>query len=120
MQELVDAISAATGLEPETSRKALGVVLDFLQKSMPPAASAAVIDAIPGGRMAAAGAAEDEAEGSGAARAGLPGLADRLKAEGGGAGHMPVLVRSVVDDLRRRAGEGPAGEAAAALSDLGR
>lgn len=119
MQDLVDAISVATGLEPETSRKALGIVLDALQKSMPPATSAAVIDAIPGGRMAAAGAAEDEAEGGGSARAGLPGLADRLKAEGVGAGHMPALVRSILDDLRRTAGEGPAGEAAAVLSGLG-
>ena len=119
MQELVDTISAATGLEPETSRKAVGIVLDFLQKSMPPAASAAVIDPIPGARMAAAGAAEDEAEG-GAARAGLAGLADRLEAEGVGAGTLPTLVRSIVDDLRRRGGDGPAGEAGAALSGLGR
>ena len=120
MKELVDAVSAATGLEPETSRKAVGIVLDFLQKSMPPTASAAVIDPIPGARMAAAGAAEDEAEGGGTARAGLAGLADRLKAEGVGTGVLPVLVRSIVDHLRRTGGEGPVAEAEAALSGLGR
>jgi hypothetical protein len=118
MKELVDNISAAAGLEPETARKAVGIVLDFIQKSVPPARSAAVIDKVPGGREAAAGAAEDEAEGGGTAMPGLMGLADRLMAEGVGMGHMQPLGRAMFDYLRRHAGDAAIGDLAADIPGL--
>ena len=118
MQDLVDHISAAAGLEPETARKAVGIVLDFVQKNVPPETSAAVIDPIPGARMAAASAAEDEAEGGGTATPGLMGLADRLMAEGIGMGSMQSLGRAMFDGLRREVGDGPVDAVAAAIPDL--
>ena len=118
MQDLVDHISAAAGLEPETARKAVGIVLDFVQKNVPPETSAAVIDPIPGARMAAASAAEDEAEGGGTATPGLMGLADRLMAEGIGMGSMQSLGRAMFEGLRRRVGDGPVDAVAAAIPDL--
>lgn len=118
MQELVDHISTATGLEPETARKAVGIVLDFIQKSVPPETSAALVDGLPGGRMAAAGAAEDEAEGGGTATPGLMGLADRLMAEGIGMGSMQSLGRAMFDGLRRQVGDGPVNAVAAAIPEL--
>ena len=117
MQDLVDHISAATGLEPDTARKAVGIVLDFVQKNVPPETSAAVIDRVPGARMAAAAAAEDEAEGS-AATPGLMGLADRLMAEGIGMGSMQSLGRAMFDGLRQRVGDGPVDAVAAAIPEL--
>ncbi len=119
MQDLIDSISATAGLEPETARKAVGIVLDFIQKNTPPAESAAVIDKVPGGREAAAAAAEDEAEGGGTATPGLMGLADRLMAEGIGMGDMPTLGRTMFDYLRQRAGAAAVDDLAAAIPGLG-
>ena len=118
MQDLIDHVSTETGLEPATSRKAIGIVLDFVQKNVPPAVSAAVIDPLPGGRAAASAAAEDEAEGGGTATPGLMGLADRLMAEGVGMGAMQSLGRAMFDGLRRQVGEGPVSAVAAAIPEL--
>ena len=118
MQDLVDHVSTETGLEPATSRKAIGIVLDFVQKSVPPAVSAAVIDPLPGARAAASAAAEDEAEGGGSATPGLMGLADRLMAEGVGMGAMQSLGRAMFDGLRRHVGDGPVDEVVRAIPEL--
>ena len=119
MQDLIDTICTTMGLEPETARKAVGIVFDFIQKNAPPVESAAVIDKVPGGREAAAAAAEDEAEGGGTAIPGLMGLADRLMAEGLGMSHMPALGRILFDYLRRQAGPGAVDGVAAAIPGLG-
>ncbi len=118
MQDLVDHISAATGLEPETARKAIGIVLDFVQKNVPPETSAAVIDPLPGARAAAAAAAEDEAEGGGSATPGLMGLADRLMAEGIGMGSLQSFGRALFEGLRRSVGDGPVNGVAEAIPEL--
>lgn len=118
MQDLVDHVSAATGLEPETARKAIGIVLDFVQKNVPSDTSAAVIDGVPGARMAAAAAAEDEAEGGGTAIPGLMGLADRLMAEGIGMGSLQSFGRALFEGLRRAVGDGPVEAVATAIPEL--
>ncbi len=118
MQDLVDHVSAATGLEPETARKAIGIVLDFVQKNVPSDTSAAVIDGVPGARMAAAAAAEDEAEGGGTAIPGLMGLADRLMAEGIGMGSLQSFGRALFEGLRRAVGGGPVEAVATAIPEL--
>ena len=119
LQALVDHVSTETGLEPATSRKAIGIVLDFVQKNVPPETSTAVIDPLPGARAAASAAAEDEAEGGGSATPGLMGLADRLMAEGVGMGTMPSLGRAMFDGLRRRVGDGPVDAVVQAIPELG-
>ena len=118
LQVLVDHVSTETGLEPATSRKAIGIVLDFVQKNVPPGTSAAVIDPLPGARAAAAAAAEDEAEGGGSATPGLMGLADRLMAEGVGMGTMQSLGRAMFEGLRRHVGDGPVNDVAEAIPEL--
>ena len=118
LQALVDHIGAETGLDPATARKAIGIVLDFVQKNVPPAVSAAVIDRLPGARAAASAAAEDEAEGGGTATPGLMGLADRLMAEGVGMGAMQSLGRAMFEGLRRQLGDGPVNDVAAAIPEL--
>ena len=119
MEDLVRDISAAAGLEPDTARKAIGIVLDFIQKSVSPEQSAAVIDKVPGGREAAAAAAEDEAEGGGTAAPGLMGLANRLMSEGVGMGDMQALGHVMFGYLRRHAGDDTVGELAGAIPGLG-
>lgn len=118
LQALVDHVSTETGLEPATCRKAIGIVLDFVQKAVPPATGAAVIDALPGARAAAAAAAEDDAEGGGSTTPGLMGLADRLMAEGVGMGTMQSLGRALFSGLRRQVGDGPVDAVVEAMPEL--
>ena len=118
MQDLIDHVSTETGLEPATSRKAIGIVLDFVQKNVSPDVSARVIDGISGGRAAASAAAEDEAEGGGTATPGLMGLADRLMAEGVGMGAMQSLGRAMFEGLRRHVGDGPVDDVVRAIPEL--
>lgn len=118
MQDLVDTISAATGLEAVTARKAVGIVLDFVQKSVPPAQSSAIIDRVPGARAAAAGAAEDEAEGGGSTAPGLAGLADRLMAEGVDLGTLRTLGHALLAYLKTHAGEDAVRDLVAAVPGL--
>ncbi|RYC32951.1 DUF2267 domain-containing protein [Lichenibacterium minor] len=118
MQDLIDHVSTEAGLEPATARKAIGIVLDFVQKNVPPDTSAAVIDRVPGARAAASAAAEDEAEGGGSATPGLMGLADRLMAEGVGMGAMQSLGRAMFEGLRRHVGDGPVDDVAKAIPEL--
>ncbi len=61
MDELINRVSAAAGIEPETARKAIAMILAFLQKEGPPDEVGTVLDAVPGAREAAAGAAADQA-----------------------------------------------------------
>jgi hypothetical protein len=114
MEELVQRVSAATGLEPETAHKAIGMVLNFMQKQITPEQSAAVLDKVPGAREAATGAAA-ESEGGGF---GLMGLANDLTSAGLGMGQMQILGREMFAFLRQHAGEDAVGELAASIPGL--
>ncbi len=121
MEELIERVSAATGLEPETSRTAVGMVLRFLQREAPSAASVAVFDKVPGAREAAAGAAGEEDPGglSGVAGSGLMGLAGELGTAGLGMGEMQTLGREMFAYLRAHAGDDAVGELAGSIPGLG-
>ena len=119
MQDLVDHISAATGLEPETARKAIGIVLDFVQKNVPAddqrrrdrrrrRAPAWRRPRLPRTRRKAAAPRSP----------GLMGLADRLMAEGIGMGSMQSFGRALFEGLRRTVGDGPVEAVAAAIPEL--
>ena len=124
MEELVQRVSTATGLEPETAHKAIGIVLNFMQKQITPEQSAAVLDKVPGAREAATGAAAEE-EGGGVISglmstpaAGLMGLANQLTSAGLGMSQMQILGREMFAFLRQHAGEDAVGELAAAIPGL--
>lgn len=124
MEELVQRVSAATGLEPEAGRKAVGMVLNFLQKQTTPEQSAAVFDKVPGAREAATGAASED-EGSGvvtglasAPGGGLMGLANQLASAGLGMSQMQSLGREMFAYLRQHAGEDAVGELGASIPGL--
>lgn len=114
MEELVQRVSAATGLEPDTAHKAIGMVLNFVQKQVSPEQSAAVFDKVRGAREAAAGAAADDPEGSGS----LMGLANQLMTTGLGMGDMQTLGHEMFAYLRERAGEDAVGDLGASIPGL--
>lgn len=114
MKELVERVSAATGLEPETAHKAVGMVLNFVQKQVPPETMAPVFDKVPGAREAAAGAAGDDPEGGSS----LMALANQLTATGMGMADMQTLGREMFAYLREKVGEDAVGQIGAAIPGL--
>ena len=118
MDDLARSISAAAGLDPETARKGAGIVLDFIQKNVPPADASAIIDKIAGGREAAAAAAEDEAEGGGTASPDLFGLANRLMAEGVPSSDLERFGRAMFAALRAQAGDEAVAKIGKAMPEL--
>ena len=111
MDELIEHVSAAAGLEPEVARKAVGLILAFLQKEGPPAEVGRLVDALPGAREAAAGSATDEQSGSGflggfGGGGGLMGLAGQLSGIGLGMGEMQTVGQELFKAARARVDEG--------------
>lgn len=121
MDDLISRVSAATGLEPETARTAIGMVLRFLQKEGSPGAIGAIFDKVPGAREMAAGVAGAEDAGglSGVAGGGLMGLAGELGTAGLDMGEMQTLGREMFAHLRDHAGEDVVGELAGSIPGLG-
>jgi hypothetical protein len=52
MEELIQRISSATGLDPETARQAVGMILGFLKKHAPEGPMGDLLQSIPGGEEA--------------------------------------------------------------------
>lgn len=110
MDELIEHVSTAAGLEPEVSRKALGLILAFLLKEGPAAPVGTLMDALPGARDAASASATEEQAGSGflgglGGGGGLMGLAGQLSGIGLGMGDMQTVGRELFKVARERVGE---------------
>lgn len=80
MEELIQRITAATGIDESTARQAIGLILGFLKKHAPEGAIGDLINSIPGG---------DEAVEENAAGGGLMGALGGML--GGGAGGMMAV-----------------------------
>ena len=123
MDELVQRVIAAAGLEPETARKAVGLILNFLLKDGPSRQVNAVIETIPGAREAMSGAAAEEdgtsvLSGFGGQTGGLMGLAGELGGLGLSMGEMQTVGRELLGFAREKVGEDTVGEIAAAIPGL--
>lgn len=55
MEELVNQIAAKVGIEQEMAQKAVGIILNFLNKSAPQDKMSQLLDAIPGARDVVSG-----------------------------------------------------------------
>ncbi len=110
MDELIEHVSKTAGLEPEVARKAIGLILAFLQKEAPPEEVGKLMDALPGAREAAAASATDEQPGSGflgelmGRGGGLMGLAGQLSGIGLGMGDMQTVGQELFSLARERVG----------------
>lgn len=125
MEPLIERVSAAAAIEPETARKAIAVILNFLQKEGPPAEVGKVMDAIPGARDAAAAAASEDTAGGGflgglmGGSGGLMGLANRLSGLGLDMTAMQATGRELFTYAREVAGEDTVGAIAGSIPGLG-
>jgi hypothetical protein len=124
MDELLDRVTRATGLEASVATKAIGIILAFLKKEGPPDAVQRLLSAMPG-----SGTALSQAEESGAAQ----GLAGTVSGMGGGVmalgtqlmeagvsmGQMQPLGRELFAYGREKAGEDVMGSIVGSISGLG-
>ncbi len=123
MDELVERVSIAAGIEPESAQKAVGLILHFLLQEGPEPQVNDVIDKIPGARAALSGAAVEEdgssvLSGLTGAGGGLMGLAGQLSGLGLSMGEMQTIGREVLGYAREKAGEDAVGEIAGAIPGM--
>jgi len=84
MEELIQRITAATGLDPQVAEQAVGIILGFIKKHAPEGPMGEFLNAIPGGEQAIS----DNSAGGGGLMGAVGGLLGGL---GGGAGGLMHL-----------------------------
>lgn len=124
MDELIERVSTAAGIEPEVARKALGIILSFLQKEGPAEDVGKVVDAFPGARDATATAAAEESGSGllgglfGGGGGGLMAVAGQLGGIGLGMGEMQTVGHELFAAARERVGEDTVGRIVGAIPAL--
>ena len=125
MEELISRITAASGLDESLARKAIGIILAFLQKEGPAAEISQLMAALPG--------AQELADAEGGAKGGLMGAIGGMMGSGGGvmalggqlmgAGLSMGQIQSVSKEMfavgREQAGEDTMGAIVGAIPGLG-
>src|SRR3954463_10654668 len=120
MEELLARVTQATGLDPATAAKAIGIILAFLTKEGPPAEVNQLLAALPG---SAEGGAQSGDGGPGASAGGFMGamgggvmaLGSQLMGAGVSMGQMQPLGRELFAYGREKAGDGVVGPSGGAI-----
>jgi hypothetical protein len=122
MEELLVRITDATGLDPETATKAIGIILAFLRKEGPPAEVDRLLASMPGSEQVIAQAGDG---GPGGLMGGLMGmgggvmaLGSQLMGAGVSMGQMQPLGRELFAFGREKAGEDVMGAIVGAVPGL--
>ncbi|KFC64074.1 hypothetical protein FG93_05584 [Bosea sp. LC85] len=127
MDELISRIMTASGLDEGLARKAIGIILAFLQKEGPAAEIEQLMSALPG--------AQELANAANGGKGGLMGMVGGLMGGGGGGGVMALggqlmgaglsmgQIQSVSKEMfavgREKAGEDAMGAIVGAIPGLG-
>ena len=96
MDELINHITAATGVDAQVARRATGIIFNFLSREGPPDAVGALLDDLPGSRELAAE--------TGGSSGGLMGLFSALTGAGLGIGDIQGVARALLGYARAKAG----------------
>ncbi len=119
MQEIVDRVAAAAGIEPELAAQAIGIILAFLRKEGPTEDVEQLLAALPG----SAELAQEHGAASGGLASmfggGLMALAGQLSGIGLGMGEMQGVGRELFEVAREQAGEDVVGQIAGSIPGLG-
>ena len=126
MDELVDRVAGATGLDAATARKAVALILGFLAKEGPPEDVNALSDSIPGARAEIEKVEEEEGGGGLGSRlmgmmgstGGLMGLAGKLTGLGLGMDQMQTAGREIFAYCKDKVGEERLGRIAGSIPGL--
>jgi hypothetical protein len=120
MEELVQRVSAAAGVDAETATKAIGLVLAFLKKEGPQLQIGQLIAALPGADELIASTASTSGGGIMGiiGGGGLMALAGQLTAAGLDMGQMQAVGKELFAYAREKAGDDVVGEIAASVPGL--
>lgn len=128
MEELIQRVAQAAGIDASVAQTAIGHILAFLRKEGPEGPVSEVFSKIPGAAEAAAAADAGGGGGGGLMGAlgglmggggGLMGLAGKLTGAGLGMGEMQSVGKEVFAYAREKAGEDTVGQIAGAIPGLG-
>ncbi len=125
MDELVDRVAGATGLDAATARQAVAHILAFLAKEGPEEDVQALSDSIPGALAEIDKVAAEESGGLGSrlmgmmgATGGLMGLAGKLTGLGLGMDQMQAAGREIFGYCKEKVGEERLGRIAGSIPGL--
>lgn len=124
MDELIQRVTAAAGVDEATARSAVGIILGFLKKESNLPETAQLISAVPGADEAIA--AQEGAKGGGLlggiagmmGGGGLMGLASQLSSAGLGMTEMQTVGQTIFAYAREKAGEDVVGAVAGSIPGL--
>jgi hypothetical protein len=127
MEELIQRVTKAAGIDAGVAQQAIGHILAFLQKEGPTSAVNDMFAKFPGAAEAAASAAGEGGGGlmgalgglmGGGGGGGLMGLAGKLNGLGLGMGEMQSVGKELFAFAREKAGEDAVGQIAGAIPGL--
>jgi hypothetical protein len=122
MEELIQRVCAATGLDATAATQATAAILRFLQKEGPDEQVADVIAKLPGAQALIDAGASNSGEASAGLiglGGGLMGLAGKLTDAGLSMDQMHALGKELFAYAREKAGEDAVGEIVSAIPGLG-
>ena len=111
MDDLIDQIAGKTGLDSAVTRRALGIIINFLGREAPPEQAQGLIDKMPGARALA-----DE---YGTASGGLMGVFNDLTAAGLSMSEMQSVTREFIAAAKVRIGEREVDQVIRSIPGLG-
>ncbi|AZN72702.1 hypothetical protein D5400_16760 [Georhizobium profundi] len=112
MDELISRITANVGIDDATARKAVGLILGFLQREGADGPAAKMVEGIPGGPEAVA---EHGGEATGG---GVMGLGQQLMSAGLGMGEISGVARETVAFAKQHVGEETVDQVVASIPGL--
>jgi len=121
MQEIIQRVAAAAGLEEGVAGRAVGLILGFLQREGPPDAVGQLIGALPGAEQLIA----DSSGGGGGlmgmiggGMGGIMGLGSQLMGAGLSMGQMQTVGRELFSAAREQAGDEALGQIVSSIPGL--
>jgi hypothetical protein len=124
MEELIQRVSAAAGIDSTLAAKVTGIILAFLEKEGPSEQVAAIKANLPGAQTLIDQTASEGGDGSiigglMGMGGGLMGLAGKLTDAGLGMSQMQLVGKEIFAYAREKAGEDTVGEVVGAIPGLG-
>jgi len=115
MDELISRITDSVGIDADVAKKAVGMILGFLQKEGPADKISEMLAAMPGAQDLIDNAPE---AGGGMFGGGVMGLGSALMGLGLGMGEISGVSKQTVSFAKEKAGDGPVDDVVAAIPGL--
>ncbi|MCB1493682.1 MAG: DUF2267 domain-containing protein [Rhodobiaceae bacterium] len=122
MNELISRIASSAGIDEELAQKAVGIILNFLNKEGPDGPMQKILDAIPGARDMVAEAGQESSSGGllGGLLGGMGamGAMNELNSAGLGMGQIQSVTKELVGFAKEKAGPDTVDEVISSIPGL--